>query len=82
MARSVILDPLYIAMVKKEDDKIAAEMAKLPVKAIKCRYCNHQTQKVAEGIKGYYSIKCERCGQISHHRDDCRKMHRNRKQLY
>lgn len=52
MARSVVLNPLYIAMIKKEDDKIAAEMAKYPVKAIKCRYCNHQTEKEAEGIKG------------------------------
>ena len=69
-------------MIKKEDDKIAAEMVKLPVKAIKCRYCNHQTDKVAEGIKGYYAIKCERCGKISHHKDDYRKMRRYGIQSY
>ncbi len=75
MSRKVKLDPLYIAMVKKEDDIIAREMAKLPVKAVRCRYCNHQTERVAEG-KGYYATKCHKCGLVSHHKDDYRKMFR------
>ena len=62
LARFVI-DPAYLAQVRKEQDLLRAGFSSTAVETKTCPYCGHKAIRIAQGTKGYIFTKCRKCNE-------------------
>lgn len=65
MPKRIVLDPAYIAKVKKEDTNVQKSVSSMERKKIPCKYCRFRTIDKYEDLSGHFSAFCQRCGQVA-----------------
>ena len=65
MPKRIVLDPAYIAKVKKENSNVQKDVSSMEIKKIPCKYCAFRTIDKYEDLRGHFSAFCQRCGQAA-----------------